>query len=53
MERLTFKLQQSEDEKQKLNLKVEKKNSEVHGVINEKNNYEHLLRDRDAIIENL
>ena len=53
VERLAFKAQCAEEEKQKLMLKVEKRAAEVNGVIAEKAQQQSLLREKDLVIENL
>lgn len=52
-ERLSFKLQSTEEEKQKLLLKVEKRQSEVSGALTDKANQQTLLREKDSLIESL
>jgi len=52
-ERLAFKCQVAEEDRQKLLLKVEKRQGEVNAVITEKNQVQSLLREKDVLIESL
>ena len=52
-ERLAFKAQVAEDDRQKLLLKIEKRQSEVNSTLAEKNSLSGLLREKDLLIESL
>jgi len=43
----------AEEDRQKLLLKVEKRQGEVNAVITEKNQVQSLLREKDVLIESL
>ncbi|CDW85959.1 UNKNOWN [Stylonychia lemnae] len=53
LDRVQFKLQCAEEEKQKLLIKVEKKQSEIAHTQMEKNKYENILREKDSMIDTL
>lgn len=53
VERLAFKAQVSEEERQKMLLKVEKRQSEVNSSLAEKASLNGILREKDLLIETL
>ena len=53
MDRITFKFNVSEEEKQKMQLKMEKKQSEIAYAVMERNKLEGILREKDAMIQTL
>jgi len=53
VERVTFKQQTAEDEKQKLLLKLEKRATEVASSLSEKANLNSFLREKDLLLESL
>lgn len=53
LDRVTFKYNCGEEEKQKLMLKVEKKQSEISHLMMERTQHEGLLREKDSLIDTL
>ncbi len=53
LERQDFKFKNTSEEIQKLQLKCERKQAELHKILSEKNAHENILKARDSMVESL